>query len=149
MALPNYRVAQTDHGGPPSVRQYTAGATTVAGNLVLMQDDGKVDPIAADAAHVLGVALEASADTETVLVALATPGTIFSATVKSGTYATTLVGEFIQTDTDGVDVDQAAADNAARLLGLDETDDDSTGTRRVLIDFPSANSQAPGGDIEA
>lgn len=144
MALPNFRVAQGNPDGS-YIRSYTSGAAVVAGNFVTLQTDGFVDPSANDEDKALGVALNAASGAgETVLVATAMPGVVFSGTVKTGTWNANLVGDHLQLDTDGVDL-SAAANNIAQIQGLDATDDDSSGTRRVLFSVPPSASQAPGG----
>lgn len=57
------------------IRRYTLGATTAAGELVSMQGDGKVDPADTTSAAqvVVGIALQAGADTEVVDVVVHGP----------------------------------------------------------------------------
>jgi hypothetical protein len=51
--------------------QYTAGATVVAGELVAMQSDGKVDPaIATAVCNLLGVALNSAEDGDALEVCI-------------------------------------------------------------------------------
>lgn len=133
MALPDIRVCQTSHGGHPQVREFTAGAAITANSFVTWADDGEIDEIGDAGATILGLALNAAAaQGDKVLVAIAEPGTVFSAKVKTGTWAAEMIGEQQQLDHDGVDLGTAGT---AITLGLDETDDTAAGTRRVLITF--------------
>lgn len=146
MALPAYRVAQGLIDGREK-RQYTAGATITKNTFVTLQTDGKVDPSGDNpAGAVVGLALEAATDGDSVLVACAVPGVVYSAAVKSGTWAQAEVGNPCQLDITGL-VIGTPGNSTAIPVGLDETDDDASGTRRVLFHIPPAKSHAVGGEV--
>lgn len=161
MALPQFRVAGSVSGGAPRTQPYAVPTTPtnpwLLGGLVsLTGTNNEIDGVADDpAGGILGIALAPSAGNEDkdILVQELTPDTIISGAVTEGTYTADSdydhagVQYVPGTDTHGVKL--APTNDKFNIRGLDQTDDDSSGTRRVLLSVLASASQAAGGDVEA
>lgn len=148
MALPVYRPAQSASGAHPRIRPHVSGAAITANTFVKKSTDGYIDPCADPAVvanGILGLALNAASGAgEVVLVCECTPDQVYSGKVDTGTWTVADEGKICDLNSTGLDIDLTTAPTAM-LIGLDETDDDSSGTRRVLFSIINTVSQAPGG----
>ena len=148
MSLPVYRPARSESGAHPSVNEYVAGAAITEGYFVKLSTDGKIDENSATALTaegVLGIALNAAAaDGDAVRVLEATPDQVFSGAVAIGTWSQASVGDVVNIHQTGLDI-ASPTQPMAKILSLDPTDDDPSGTRRVLFSVDPTHSQAPGG----
>jgi hypothetical protein len=81
------------------IRRFKLGATTEAGEYVVMQSDGKVDPGAATAVQApLGIALQGGVDTNIVDVVVFGPvQCLTGATIGAIVYAGDTAGEPVET----------------------------------------------------
>lgn len=154
MALPNFRVAQTTHGGHPATRGYVplAGSTFIAGEAVKLDaGTGEVE-VAVTALNALGVAQDDALDSAGVLrasvnVALFVAETVFSTVDPNGTAYVKATHEGkafdfeIAAGSHGVNLGATAGVSFLRVRGLDPTDD-----ARILVSALDLGSEAPGGD---
>jgi len=148
MALPDFRVAQTTHGGHPMIEEKapTAAQTFLAGQCVALVAAGTVTELADAATAGYGVALDSALDADgnlraTVRVAVFDGNTIFSArnvgaafvyaTHQGDAHDFELVGS-----TSGVEIGAAGASSMFHALRADPTD-----SSRVLVTVPAAKSQ--------
>lgn len=147
MALPDFRVAQTVHGGAPMIeaKAPSAGETFSAGQVVFLEAAGTVAEAVDDEAGAYGVALDDAEDSTGTLrtevrVAVFDGNTIFSGrNVGAAFVYATHQGDAAELNvTAGVHgVGVATAGNGLfHVLRADSTDDS-----RVLCVVPAANSQ--------
>ncbi len=154
MALPNFRVAQTTHGGHPAVRSYApiAGSTFIAGEAVKIDAATGDIEVAVTALNALGIAQDDALDDASVLraevsVALFVAETIFSTIDPNGTAYVKATHEGkafdfeIAAGNHGVNLGATGGVSFLRVRGLDSTD-----TARILVSALDLGSEAPGGD---
>lgn len=148
MALPDFRVAQTVHGGNAFIveKAPTAAETFLAGQPVFLVAAGTVTEFITDETTGYGIALEGAVDLSgtlraSVRIAVFDGNTIFSGrnTGAAFVFATHQGDPFdheLSGSEHGVDVGTAGSNDFWRVL-----DEDPTDSSRVLCTVDAANSQ--------
>ncbi len=155
MPVPDFRVVQTDHGGPPRVQHFPvlAAETFLRGQVVKLDVGlGSIEEAVDSGTNYLGVALGNAVDHLAsgidCPVALFGPGTVFSA-ANTGAAFVRATHQYLPFDLEvagglhGVDVGTNSAGSIFKVLGVDPTD---TIVERVLVSTIAALEE--GSDLD-
>ena len=142
MARPAYAAVGTSDGTAPQIQELTTvgGGSTISGQAGFVDGAGLIDLADDDTANHTGIALATVGASAKCLVVMFTPNLIISADVGTGTFAVADIGQEVDYNPLGVDLD-GSDDDIFIVIGADPADS----TRVLIRPNPTETIGAHGG----